>query len=282
MSNLDPALALHKTLRQASPPHGHALQIGQACHYPLARESKAGHNPVAAGGTVPPDHGKRADGVSEGQPEITPELLLHAYSIGVFPMAESRDDPHIFFLDPQFRGILPLDTFHVPKRLKRTVRAGVFDVRINTAFREVMKGCADSGPGREDTWINEQILDLYCALHDGGCAHSVECWQDGALVGGLYGVELGAAFFGESMFTRVTDASKVALVHLVARMIAGGYTLLDTQFVSEHLTKFGAIELPRAIYHARLRDAVVRHADFYRLEESPSGDRVLQLITQTS
>ncbi len=180
--------------------------------------------------------------------DIDAEVLLRAYAYGVFPMAESRDDPELYWIDPEVRGILPLDAFHVPKRLKRTVRQQPFEIRIDTAFREVMLGCAEAAPNRDGTWINERIVGLYCELHARGRAHSVECWQGEKLAGGLYGVSLGAAFFGESMFSRVTDASKVALVHLVARLIRGGYTLLDTQFVTSHLKQFGAIEISRDLY----------------------------------
>ncbi len=213
---------------------------------------------------------------------ITPDLLLRAYAIGVFPMAEGRDDPRLFWVDPNLRGIIPLDGFHVPKRLKRTVRADAFEVRIDTDFSRVIGECAASQPSRDDTWINDQIVDLYTALHHMGHAHSVECWQEGQIVGGLYGVRLGGAFFGESMFSRVTDASKVALVHLVARLIAGNFSLLDTQFVTEHLKRFGTVEISRVEYHERLAEALRRPADFYSLEAPCSGSKALQLITQTS
>jgi len=214
--------------------------------------------------------------------EITPDIVLRAYAAGVFPMSESRDDPNLFWVDPKQRGILPLDGFHLPRRLKRTVRRQVFDVRVDTAFAEVMDGCAGPAPGRWSTWINEQIIDLFTALHDRGAAHSVECWLDDRLVGGLYGVSLGAAFFGESMFSQVTDASKVALVHLVARLRLGGFELLDVQFVTDHLAGFGAIEIPRAAYHRKLESAVNHSADFSLGGTSPSVDSVLQSIAQTS
>ncbi|MGF1456260.1 MAG: leucyl/phenylalanyl-tRNA--protein transferase [Alphaproteobacteria bacterium] len=214
--------------------------------------------------------------------EITPELLLRAYAIGVFPMAEGRDDPELFWVDPKHRGILPLDGFHVPKRLRRTVRADRFEIRTDTAFRAVMEGCAEEAPNRQDTWINDRILSLYGSLFAMGHAHSVETWRDGVLVGGLYGVRLGAAFFGESMFSRETDASKVALVHLVARLVCGGFSLLDTQFVTSHLERFGAVRIPRISYHQQLQAAMDGEADFYRLESPCSGDRALQVISQTS
>jgi leucyl/phenylalanyl-tRNA--protein transferase len=196
---------------------------------------------------------------------IDSDVLLRAYAYGVFPMAEARDDPQLYWIDPERRGVLPLDKFHLPKRLKRTVRSRRFEVRIDTSFRETMLGCAETGAAREGTWINDRIVDLYVDLFERGHAHSVECWREGKLVGGLYGVSLGAAFFGESMFSRETDASKVALVHLVARLIVGGYRLLDTQFVTEHLKQFGTVEISRDSYRARLHEATAMRADFYRM-----------------
>ncbi|MGB3809731.1 MAG: leucyl/phenylalanyl-tRNA--protein transferase [Parvibaculum sp.] len=218
---------------------------------------------------------------------IDSDVLLRAYAFGVFPMAEARDDPELYWIDPEMRGILPLDAFHLPKRLKRTVRSARFEVRIDTSFRQVMLGCAETGAGREGTWINDRILELYGQLFARGHAHSVESWQDGRLVGGLYGVSLGSVFFGESMFSRETDASKVALVHLVARLIAGGYKLLDTQFVTEHLKQFGAVEIPRDIYRARLHEATLTRADFKRLPTAygagvAGAEAVLQVLSQTS
>ena len=194
--------------------------------------------------------------------ELTPELLLRAYAIGIFPMSEGADDPDLFWVDPERRGILPLEAFHVPRRLKKTIRRGTFEIRSDTDFEAVMRGCAEEHPGRPSTWINVSILRLYRALHERGHAHSVEAWHDGVLVGGLYGVSLGAAFFGESMFSRVPDASKVALVHLVARLVAGGFKLLDTQFVTAHLAQFGAIEIPRAAYRRRLATALRTEASY--------------------
>ena len=188
--------------------------------------------------------------------EVTPELMLRAYRVGLFPMAETRRGQRLYWLDPEVRGILPLDGFHLPRRLLRTVLSGPYEVSSNRAFAGVIAGCAAAAPGREDTWINTDIERLFQELHRQGHAHSLECWQDGVLVGGLYGVSLGAVFFGESMFSTARDASKVALVHLVARMRLGGYTLLDTQFVTSHLAQFGAIEIPRDAYKALLASAV--------------------------
>ncbi|HZT87714.1 MAG TPA: leucyl/phenylalanyl-tRNA--protein transferase [Stellaceae bacterium] len=195
-------------------------------------------------------------------PRLTPDILLQAYAAGIFPMAESADDPELFWVEPKLRGIIPLDAFHVPRRLRRVVRNGGFDVRCDTAFAEVMRGCAEASDKRPNTWINDEILRLYGALFASGNAHSVECWREGDLVGGLYGVSLGAAFFGESMFSRVTDASKVALVHLVARLRLGGYRLLDTQFLTPHLARFGGIEVPRAQYRRLLAEALRYRAGF--------------------
>ena len=188
--------------------------------------------------------------------EITPELLIRAYRAGFFPMAEAREAERLYWLDPEQRGILPLDGFHLPRRLLRTVESGAFAVTADRDFAGVIAGCAEPAPGREDTWINPQIEALFTELHRRGVAHSVESWQDGVLVGGLYGVALGGAFFGESMFSRATDASKVALVHLMARLRLGGFTLLDTQFVTSHLTRFGAIEVPRDRYKQMLAAAL--------------------------
>jgi len=195
-----------------------------------------------------------------GTNRLTPEILLRAYAEGLFPMAERRDAPLLYWVSPEKRGIIPLDAFHVPRRLARTVRAGPFTVTADRAFADVMKACAAPAPGRPESWINDEILRLYSALHAGGHAHSIECWHDGALAGGLYGVRLGAAFFGESMFSRRRDASKVALVHLVAGLKRGGFTLLDTQFITAHLARFGAIEIPRERYLLKLQDALNREA----------------------
>ena len=195
---------------------------------------------------------------------LTPDILLQAYAAGIFPMAESADDPELFWVDPRHRGIIPLDDFHVPRRLKRVLRQGRFEARADTAFAAVMRGCAEATEMRPSTWINDEIMRLYTALFERGAAHSVETWLDGELVGGLYGVSLGAAFFGESMFSRVNEASKVALVDLVARLRQGGYRLLDTQFVTPHLTQFGAVEVSRARYHRLLAEALRYRAVFPR------------------
>jgi len=213
---------------------------------------------------------------------LTPEILLRAYSVGLFPMAERRDDPTLYWIDPEKRGILPLERFHVPRRLKRTIRSGRFEVRCDTAFRQVMEGCAHPGRGRTETWINQEILRLYGELHRMGRAHSVEAWHDDALQGGLYGVALGGAFFGESMFSRDTDASKVALVHLVARLKKGGFRLLDTQFVTEHLSQFGAMEIHRDGYRELLAAALDVNATFYRDLGAGELESFLQSITHTS
>ncbi len=193
-------------------------------------------------------------------PRITPEIVLRAYAEGLFPMAEARDDPSLFWVSPDMRGIFPLETFHVAKRLARTVRSDKFTVTVDAAFRDVMLACAAPADGREETWINDEILRLYTALFASGHAHSVEARLDGELVGGLYGVHLGGAFFGESMFSHVTDASKVALVHLVARLKAGGFKLLDAQFITPHLARLGAVEIPRARYLAKLNLAIAAPA----------------------
>ena len=195
-----------------------------------------------------------------GTNRLTPEILLRAYAEGLFPMAERRDDPLLYWISPEKRGIIPLDAFHVPRRLARTVRTSPFTVTSDHAFADVMAACAAPAPGRPESWINDEILRLYTALHAGGHAHSIECWHDGALAGGLYGVRLGAAFFGESMFSRRRDASKVALVHLVEGLKRGGFTLLDTQFITTHLARFGAIEIPRERYLLKLQDALNREA----------------------
>ncbi len=188
--------------------------------------------------------------------EITPDLVLRAYRQGLFPMAETRHGDRLFWLDPERRGVLPLDRFHLPRRLARTVHTGSFQVDVDHDFHATIAGCATVGPGRDDTWINAQIERLFGQLFRLGHAHSVECRLDGVLVGGLYGVAMGGVFFGESMFSFVRDASKVALVHLVARLRLGGFMLLDTQFVTAHLAQFGAEEIPRQTYRARLAAAL--------------------------
>jgi leucyl/phenylalanyl-tRNA---protein transferase len=194
--------------------------------------------------------------------EITPEVLLKAYACGIFPMAENADDAALYWIEPELRGIIPLDSFHVPARLARTVRAERFTVVCNRDFEGVIEGCAEPGPGRARTWINGRIRTLYRKLYDIGHCHTVEVYDKDTLVGGLYGVSLGRTFFGESMFHRARDASKIALVHLVARLRAGGFKLLDTQFITPHLKTFGATEVQRRQYHKLLADALVGEADF--------------------
>ena len=218
--------------------------------------------------------------------ELTPDLALRAYAAGIFPMAEGRGELDVFWVDPDMRGLIPLNDFHVPKRLKKIVRQGIFEIRYDTAFELVIRACAEERDDNGDTWINEKIINLYLELYQLDHAHSVECWRNGRLVGGLYGISLGAAFFGESMFSRETNASKVALVYLIARMHMGGYRLLDTQFVTDHLKQFGAIEITRQNYRALLDDALSNDAMFYR-EVSPEKEEgtlsaILQSTTQTS
>ena len=187
-------------------------------------------------------------GVDDLLMEVTPDLLLRAYAAGIFPMSEAADDPGLFFVEPEQRGVLPLDAVHIPRRLARTVRSGRFEVRFDTAFDRVLELCAEAAPDRPNTWINARIRKLYGELFEMGHAHSVESWADGRLVGGLYGVSLKGAFFGESMFSRATDASKVALVHLTQKLRDDGFVLLDTQFLTAHLSRFGAVEVPRREY----------------------------------
>jgi leucyl/phenylalanyl-tRNA--protein transferase len=201
--------------------------------------------------------------------EITPEVLLKAYACGIFPMAESAEDPALYWIEPEKRGIIPLTGFHVSSRLARTVRAGRFTIAINRDFEGVLDGCSEPAPGRTRTWINARIRTLYCKLYDIGHCHSVEAYEGDTLVGGLYGVCLGRAFFGESMFHRARDASKVALVHLVARLKACGFTLLDTQFVTSHLQTFGAVEVPQRQYHKLLEAALIGEADFTAFARAP-------------
>jgi len=214
--------------------------------------------------------------------ELTPAVLLKAYACGIFPMAESADDPSLYWIEPETRGIFPLDDFHVPRRLARTVDSDYFEIHVDRDFDQVIAGCADAAPGRTKTWINERIRRLYTELFELGHCHTVEAWLDGQLVGGLYGVRLGAAFFGESMFTRTRDASKVALTHLVARLRVGGFRLLDAQFTTDHLKQFGAIDVERRQYHELLETAVATEADFYRLSGGTTGEEILQSVNQTS
>lgn len=197
-----------------------------------------------------------------GPIEITPDILLRAYAAGIFPMAEDADDPTLYWVEPRQRGILPLEGFHLSRRLARTVRSDLFEIRVDHDFDAVIAGCAGLGPDRDRTWINARIRRLYGELFDLGYCHTVEAYAGDRLVGGLYGVSLGGAFFGESMFHRARDASKVALVHLAARLRRGGFQLLDAQFVTGHLAQFGAVEVPRAVYKGLLRDAVETRADW--------------------
>ena len=214
--------------------------------------------------------------------ELTPETLLRAYAVGLFPMAERRDDETLYWIDPEKRGILPIDRFHLPRRLARKLRRRPFEVRCDSAFEDVIRECAAPAEDRPETWINDEIIALYTELNQMGRAHSVECWLDGRLVGGLYGVTLGAAFFGESMFSRETDASKIALAHLVARLRKGGFRLLDVQFVTEHLSRFGAVEVVRSGYRHMLAEALDRTATFYPELDPSEVERLLQPMTQTS
>lgn len=208
---------------------------------------------------------------------LTPELLLHGYSIGIFPMAEHRDDPELFWVDPKFRGIFPLDGFHISRSLARRIRNCGFGISINRDFSGVVDGCAD----RSDTWINAELHALYRQLHQSGHAHSLEVWDGAALVGGVYGVTLGAAFFGESMFSRRTDASKIALAYLVDRLRQTGFHLFDTQFLTAHLASLGAIEIPRGAYKKELEEALNQSADF-AAPITQSAEGVIQRMTQTS
>ncbi len=213
---------------------------------------------------------------------LSPDILLRAYAVGLFPMAEGRDDPTLYWIDPEKRGLLPIDRFHVSRRLRRTVRSNRFDIRCDTAFAEVIGRCADATPDRKETWINQEIVDLYVELFRMGRAHSVETWRDNQLVGGLYGVSLGGAFFGESMFSRETDASKVALVHLMARLKKGGFQLLDIQFVTSHLSGFGAMEIHRDGYRDLLAHALDVGATFHRALDPSELETFLQSTTHTS
>ena len=216
-----------------------------------------------------------------GRVEITPEILLRAYAAGIFPMAEDADDPALFWVEPRERGVLPLDAFHLSRRLARTVRSDLFEVRVDHDFDAVIAGCAAPGLDRDKTWINGRIRRLYGDLFDLGHCHTVEVYREGRLVGGLYGVRLEGAFFGESMFHRERDASKVALVHLVARLRAGGFRLLDAQFVTDHLAQFGAVEVPRSAYKRLLRDAIETPADWYvwPKERRVPGAEVLRALS---
>lgn len=208
---------------------------------------------------------------------LTVDILLHGYSIGVFPMAEHREDPNVFWVDPRRRGIIPLDSFHISRSLARRIRKAEYRIAVNEDFPGTLDGCAD----RAETWINDEIRQLYIDLHHLDRAHSLEVWDGAELVGGVYGVVLGGAFFGESMFSRRTDASKIALAYLVHRLIAGGFSLFDTQFVTDHLISLGAIEIPRAAYHQRLHDALQLDADFLA-PRTPDPYEITQRNNQTS
>jgi leucyl/phenylalanyl-tRNA--protein transferase len=213
---------------------------------------------------------------------FTADDLIDCYRQGVFPMGEGRDDGRVYLVEPKMRGIIPLEGYHVPRRLARTVRSDLYEVKLDTAFEAVLDACAAPAPGRTETWINAPIRRLYLELYARGLAHSVECWQDGELKGGLYGVSLGGAFFGESMVSLARDASKVALVHLVARLKAGGYSLLDVQFLTEHLATLGAVETPQARYRELLEAALHGTGDIYALAPHADGAAVLQAISQRS
>jgi leucyl/phenylalanyl-tRNA--protein transferase len=216
--------------------------------------------------------------MSRRQMEITPELMLRAYRIGLFPMAESRDARTLYWLDPEQRGVIPLDAFHLPRRLARRIRQAPYQITANREFERVIDECAAPRPSSPESWINAEIRALFLALHEQGHAHSIEAWRDGELVGGLYGVAMGGAFFGESMFSRADDASKIALVHLVARLRLGGFTLLDAQFQTSHLAQFGTEEVPRAIYKRMLSVAVEVPAQFQaELPEGLLADEIARL-----
>lgn len=212
------------------------------------------------------------------EPELTPDLLLRAYAAGVFPMAESRDDPEVFWVEPQHRGIIPLDGFHISRSLRREILRGNYTIRTDSDFVGVLRGCAD----REETWINDAIFDLCLALHEAGVAHSLEVWDGEVLIGGVYGVALGGAFFGESMFSRRSNASKIALAYLVDRLREGGFTLFDTQFLTPHLASLGGIEISRKDYRDRLAAALQLAADFDRGGLPPDPHSLIQRMTQTS
>ena len=210
--------------------------------------------------------------------EISADVLLRAYACGIFPMAESADDPNLYWIDPDHRGALPLDAIHLSRRLARTIRQRPFDVRIDTDYHAIIDGCAAPSPDRQSTWINTRIRELYGDLFASGHCHTIEVYQDDKLVGGLYGVALKGAFFGESMFSTERDASKVALMYLCARLITGGFSLLDTQFITGHLKSFGAEEIPRSEFHTRLNHALMTEADFNRLAPDAPPDEIIRII----
>ena len=214
--------------------------------------------------------------------KLTPQYVLQAYEHGLFPMAEGRNNNKILWVDPDLRGIVPLEAVHVPRRLARTLRQNRFKISSDKAFRTVLENCATATPGRETTWINSEIVSLYCALFEMGYAHSLEAWKNGKLVGGLYGISIKGAFFGESMYSHATDSSKITLLYLVHHLKDVGYSLLDTQFLSNHLARFGGIEIPRVEYRQRLSDALDCNTEFYPLPTELDGNTVLQSITHTS
>jgi leucyl/phenylalanyl-tRNA---protein transferase len=211
--------------------------------------------------------------------EITPQVLLKAYSCGIFPMAESADDPALYWIEPQMRGILPVEKAHFPRRLLKTVRTTPLHIKIDTDYAGIMDGCAAPRTDRPSTWINTRIRALYQDLFNMGACHTVEVWREDKLVGGLYGVALRGAFFGESMFSFERDASKIALAHLLARLKIGGFTLLDTQFVTEHLRQFGTVEVDRAAFQAELDEALQHDGNFFALDRDVSGERVVEILT---
>jgi leucyl/phenylalanyl-tRNA--protein transferase len=216
------------------------------------------------------------------KPFIPPDILLGAYAGGIFPMADSTSSDEIFWVDPEERGVLPLHNIHIPRRLRRTIKQEPYRVTLNRDFRGVLRACRGGGNTRPESWINDVIFYSYLRLHQSGHAHSIECWHDDELVGGLYGVSLAGAFFGESMFSTATDASKIALFYLTARLRAGGFTLLDCQFKTQHLAQFGVIDVPRGRYHSFLQDALEKFGDIDYLPEYISPSDVLQLNGQTS
>ncbi|TMJ36896.1 MAG: leucyl/phenylalanyl-tRNA--protein transferase [Alphaproteobacteria bacterium] len=208
---------------------------------------------------------------------ITPQILLKAYAAGIFPMAESAEDNALYWVEPEERGIFPLDDLRISRSLRKRIRQRRFDVRVDTAFNDVIAACAEKAPDRKTTWINQRIKSLYGQLYRMGCCHSIECWRSNRLVGGLYGVRIGGAFFGESMFSREADASKVALVHLVARLKAGGFHLLDAQFTTPHLESLGARSISRAAYHVLLEQAIEADAEFFKFQGDRDPEAVLRL-----
>ncbi|KQI71008.1 leucyl/phenylalanyl-tRNA--protein transferase [Loktanella sp. 5RATIMAR09] len=216
--------------------------------------------------------------MKDNAPTLTADLLLQAYQVGVFPMSEGRDDPEVFWVDPRMRGVFPLDGFRISRSLARRMRQSAYTVTYDAAFADVVRGCAD----RDETWINATIFELYCQLHDHGFAHSIEVWDKERLVGGVYGVTIGAAFFGESMFSRATDASKIALAYLVDRLRLSGFQLFDTQFITPHLASLGAVEIPRAHYHALLAQALSHDVSFDVESPVPTAQDVIHRNAQTS